>query len=84
MTARETLAARLAELAEQGVLPVCAGRDAWISEDADQRDLAALLCLGCPVITECADAADETREAFGTWAGVDRTPTNRKKKEPRK
>ena len=45
----------------------------WCSDDADDRAQAARWCTGCSVLAECAAAADERGERFGTWAGVDRT-----------
>ena len=53
--------------------------DRWISEDPDEREWAAHCCRTCPVLRECAKAADENKERFGVWAGRDRTPTQRKK-----
>ena len=52
----------------------CAGRDAalWTSEDPAERELAAELCHGCPVLTECGLAAEATDEAWHVWAGQDR------------
>lgn len=52
----------------------CAGRDAalWTSDDPDERALAAELCTGCPVLSECALAAESTNEEWHVWAGVDR------------
>jgi len=52
----------------------CTGRSQWISEDRDDRTAAALRCARCPVIAECRDYADKSRETFGVWAGRDRTP----------
>ena len=37
------------------------------------RAKAAEMCGGCPVITECDDAAEANGERFGTWAGKDCT-----------
>ena len=52
----------------------CAGRDAalWTSEDHAERALAAELCTGCPVLSECALAAESTSEKWHVWGGVDR------------
>lgn len=44
----------------------------WISDDPDERALAARLCRRCPVIELCREAG--RRERFGVWAGKDRTP----------
>jgi len=35
---------------------------------------AVKLCRGCPIFTECGEAASARREQFGVWSGVDRTP----------
>jgi hypothetical protein len=45
----------------------------WLSEHPQERQLAALMCGGCSVLTECDDAAEANGERFGTWAGKDRT-----------
>lgn len=47
----------------------------WTSEDQADRDQAAGLCTGCPVLQCCADAGQG--EKFGVWGGHDRT-----RKEP--
>jgi Transcription factor WhiB len=48
-------------------------RLAVLSEHPPERQLAALMCGGGPVITECDDAATADGERFGVWSGVDRT-----------
>ncbi|WP_141494393.1 WhiB family transcriptional regulator [Kytococcus schroeteri] len=45
----------------------------WTSEDADEREAAVHGCQSCPVLTACAAAADDTREAHHVWGGTDRT-----------
>lgn len=52
----------------------CTGRDGHLftSDDAEERATAAELCDGCPVLTECALAAESTDERWHVWAGVDR------------
>jgi hypothetical protein len=35
------------------------------------------MCGGCPVLADCAPAADETRETWGALAGLDRTRKGR-------
>jgi hypothetical protein len=45
----------------------------WLSEHPGERAIAAMLCRGCPVITECGEAAEANDERHGVWAGVDRT-----------
>lgn len=47
----------------------------WLADDRDTRALAAKDCHGCPVFTECAAVGEH--EAFGVWAGADRTPEPR-------
>jgi hypothetical protein len=47
----------------------------WLSEDADERAMAAGLCTGCPLFTACDGAAAAHRVTFGVWAGRDRTRT---------
>jgi len=77
MTAAEQLTRRLVDLAAQGRRPRCGepgGHQLWLSDNADDRALAATWCTGCSVLTECGAAADERGERFGVWAGRDRTP----------
>lgn len=50
------------------------GADAWTSDDATDQELAADLCLLCPVFTLCQRYADEAQPEAGTWAGVTRDP----------
>lgn len=77
MSAHEALreAARAA-LDAGHTLPCLTDRGAlWLSDDHEQRAEAANRCRrSCPVIPECATAAASTRERFGVWGGVDRTP----------
>ena len=86
MTARERLDAGLLKLAERGETTPCQcrRRDRWTSDDHDERAWAASVCtsLGCPLLAQCGAAADETGEKHGVWAGVDRTPTTRKRGTP--
>ncbi len=81
MTAAERLTRRLVTLAAQGRRPRCGeagSHGLWLSDDADDRAQAASWCTGCPVMDECAAAADEHGERFGVFRGTDRTPTIRK------
>lgn len=76
MTARDELDRALLHLAERGQRPPCAQRwagDLWVSDDHGERREAARLCSGCPVLEQCAAAADENDERHHVWAGVDRT-----------
>jgi len=65
------LAALAATLAEP---TPCASEDSrlWISEDRDQREWAAGLCVGCPLLAACRAAG--RAEVFGVWGGRDRSP----------
>lgn len=70
--AEERLAAKLADLVEVGVLPVCsADPDRWFAESLDDRRAAAGECDGCPVLVECEATALALRPRFGVWAGRD-------------
>lgn len=74
MSAREALDRALLDLAADGRRPRCgepADHLLWTSEKPDERARAAALCVGCPVLQECALAAEEEGELF-VWAGVDR------------
>lgn len=78
MTAAEHLGRALLELAEQGHATPCQGRrrDRWTSDSAEDREWAASVCLtlGCPVLEQCAAAADERDERHHVWGARDRTP----------
>lgn len=69
----EALALALAEALEAGLRIPCASGDDWLSDDATERADAAKRCAGCSCLTECAQAADSTKERWGVWAGVDRS-----------
>jgi hypothetical protein len=78
--ARQALDLALVNLAAAGGRPRCGEpgtRAYWTSDDAAERAQAANWCTGCRVLAECGEAADEQRETFGVWAGVDRTPRKR-------
>lgn len=73
MSAREALDRALLDLAADGRRPRCgepATHHLWTSESADERARAAALCVGCPVLQPCAQAAEEEHALF-VWAGVD-------------
>lgn len=75
--ATEALDQALANLADHGQRTPCQtepGRSYWLSESRDERELAAGWCEGCPVLDLCGEAADIRSEAFGVWAGTDRSP----------
>lgn len=84
MSAREALVRAVLDLAAEGRRPRC-GEPAdhlwWTSEDADERARAAALCVGCPVLQQCAHAAEEAHELF-VWAGVDHGSRPRTKGKP--
>lgn len=77
MTAAEQLTHALLDLADQGRATPCQGRrrDRWTSDDATDRAWAASVCstLGCPVLEQCAAAADEQGERHHVWGGRDHT-----------
>lgn len=81
MTARDRLDRALLDLADQGRRPRCAEPEDhpwWTSEEADERAHAARLCIGCPVLRQCAEAAEEEAELF-VWAGIDNGNRPRKR-----
>ncbi len=41
----------------------------FFSDDLDEIVAAKRLCLGCPVRTDCLDAAVGRNEQFGIWGG---------------
>lgn len=74
MSARDRLDRALLDLADRGGRPRCgepADHLLWTSEKPDERARAAGMCVGCPVLRQCALAAEEEGELF-VWAGVDR------------
>ncbi|REF30638.1 WhiB family transcriptional regulator [Calidifontibacter indicus] len=89
MTAAERLDRALLGLAEDGKRPRCAepgGHELWTSDDPEDRATAVRWCRGCPVLTECADAAAELDATWGVWAGVDRSSNRagRSQQRPKK
>lgn len=81
MSAAEAFDAALLSLAERGEQPPCFGLPGHVSDDPHERQIAARLCDGCPVRDLCGAVADERKEAFGVWAGRDRTPRTYKQRE---
>lgn len=76
MTARDRLDRALLDLAERGARPPCGHRwsgDLWVSDDAEDRRQAAVLCRPCPVLEACAAAAEEADERHNVWGGRDYT-----------
>jgi len=62
-------------------LTPCRKGDAWTSEEPTERAAAIEACQPCPIRAACHDAADSTGEAFGVWAGVDRTKTAKEQRK---
>jgi hypothetical protein len=80
--ASDRLTTALVTMASQGRRPNCSDPEShrlWLSEHPQERAQAALMCGGCPVLTECGDAAEANGERFGVWSGRDYTrPPGRK------
>jgi len=75
-SAMRALSDALLTLAARDQRTPCQGRysELWTSEDYTQRAETIPLCVGCELITKCADYATELKASFGVWAGKDRTP----------
>lgn len=71
MTATEVLTHALARLELAGRTWPCRNRPEWLSDSAEDRAEAAEACQPCPALTECAAAAQEAREKWHVWGGVD-------------
>lgn len=56
------------------------GRAAWTSDDPADHDLAADLCLLCPIFAVCQRYAEAAQPKAGTWAGVTRAPSARERR----
>lgn len=56
------------------------GAEAWTSEDPIDQELAADLCLLCPVFSLCQRYADAAEPEAGTWAGVTREPSTQERR----
>jgi hypothetical protein len=79
--ALRALSAALLSLLEQDIAPPCAdGTDRWLDDSASVRAKVAPRCDDCEIRHRCHTFADTARPpiTFGVWAGVDRTPTNRR------
>lgn len=60
------------------------GWEAWTSDDSVDQELAADLCLLCPVFDHCEAYAETARPAAGTWAGITTPPMSKPKaRKPR-
>lgn len=83
--ASERLNRALAEIARQGLRRNCAEQgELWISEYAEERQLAIKLCRGCPILDVCDQTASARRESWGVWGGKDRSRSPGKVGRPRK
>jgi len=75
--AATTLSAALLDLDSRGERTPCQtepGSGYWTSDVREEREQAAAWCIGCSVLDLCAAAADESRERWHVWAGIDRGP----------
>lgn len=84
MTDVRRLPAPISTAYEWQLLGACRGADSALfflpefergPSKARRESAAKAICARCPVINECADFADETREPYGVWGG--RTPEER-------
>ncbi len=65
---------KLLTMLHDGQVPMCGyDPDLWTSDVRAEREHAAGMCIGCPLLSECAADADSRREAWGVWGGRDRT-----------
>jgi hypothetical protein len=51
----------------------------WTSDHEGERAEAARLCIGCPVLRECRQAADANDERHHVWGAKDYTRRQRTK-----
>ena len=75
-TAPADLTRALINLAASGLRTHCSdpgSRELWVSDHPAERTEAARLCIGCPVLTPCREAADARDERWHVWAGRDYT-----------
>ena len=79
-----TLGDALQRLEESGRKPVCqSSADDWGSEAKPEvRRAAQEACGWCPIANACHAFATSNDERSGVWAGIDRTPSRRKKETP--
>jgi hypothetical protein len=81
--ASDRLTVALLTLASQGLRTNCSEPEThhyWLSDWPAERELAVRACHGCPVITECGEAATANDERHGVWGGVDRSRPARAKR----
>jgi hypothetical protein len=43
----------------------------WIEPGEQEKERCRAVCVGCPVLAECRQAALVTGEAWGVWGGLD-------------
>src|SRR5215217_2849647 len=68
--ATDAITLALVNAASKGLRPHCSDPGAewlWLSEHEAERAEAARLCRGCPVITECGQAAEANQERWGAF-----------------
>jgi Transcription factor WhiB len=73
-TATMALTRALITMAQRNERPRCSDpvdHERWTSEDAADREIAAACCIGCPVISECREAAIANDERWGVWGAKD-------------
>jgi hypothetical protein len=73
--AQARLTRALLDLASPGLRTHCSQPEIhswWLSDSQQEREVAAKLCRGCPVLRECAEVG--RYERFGVFGGMDRTP----------
>lgn len=78
---QDYLTAALVRMATHGQRPRCgdpATHAYWTSEEQVEREQAVSWCAGCPILRECAAAAES--ESFGVWGAVDVTPLTTRQK----
>jgi hypothetical protein len=72
----ECLTRALIDLAVRGLRTHCSdagSSEMWVSDHPAERTTATRLCVGCPVIKECRQAADARDERWHVWGGKDFT-----------
>lgn len=78
----ERLTRALITIASKGLRTHCsdpASSELWVSDHPGERTQAARLCLGCPLIIECRQAADARDERWHVWGAKDYTRRPRTK-----
>lgn len=70
------------ELADAGrTWPCQIDPEPFTSDSRDERAEAAEACAGCPLLEPCGRYADAAEERHHVWAGVDRVPPPRTKRQ---